>query len=58
MLEVAPVVFLKIGQNNAGSIDFTLASDYSQKVVNGDFNVYAREPFKTKRVNKRGDFLQ
>jgi len=40
IIDVAPIAFLKVGQDQAGAFDFTLMSDYSAKLVAGDVNVY------------------
>lgn len=36
VLDVSPLVFLRMSQNNAGNFDFVLTSDYGEALVNGD----------------------
>jgi hypothetical protein len=46
LVDVAPIAFLKVGQDQAGAIDFKITSDFQNKFVNGDLNVYATDdPF-------------
>ena len=40
IIDVAPIAFLKVGQDQAGAFDFTLMSDYSSKLNDGDINMY------------------
>ena len=58
VLEVAPIVFLKTAQDQIGSIDFTLISDYSDKTRDGDINVYSVSPFETAKVEKTKGLIQ
>lgn len=45
VVDAAPVVFLKLAQDGSGNFDFQLASDYGERLVNGDLNYYDGEPF-------------
>ena len=40
LIDVAPIAFLKVGQDQAGAFDFTITSDYSSKLEAGDVNLY------------------
>ena len=40
VVEVLPFAFLKVGQDQGGAIDFTMKSDYSNLLVNGDILTY------------------
>lgn len=45
LVDVAPIAFLKVGQDQAGLFDIQLASDYSEPFVNGNTNLYTEDPF-------------
>ena len=45
VIDVAPIAFLKVGQDQAGAFDFALTSDYSDPFVSGDVNMYTDDPF-------------
>jgi len=40
LIDVAPIAYLKVGQDQAGAFDFTITSDYSSKLEAGDVNLY------------------
>jgi hypothetical protein len=40
VIDVAPIAFLKVGQDQGGAFDFTLTSDYTAKLRDGDVNAY------------------
>ena len=46
LVDVAPIAFLKVGQDQVGAIDFKITSDYQNKFINADVNMYAEDdPF-------------
>ena len=45
VVDVLPFAFLKVGQDQGGAIDFTMKSDYSNLLVNGDILTYSSDPF-------------
>lgn len=45
IVDVAPIAFLKVGQDQAGIFDFQLASDYNEPYVDGDVNPFTTDPF-------------
>jgi hypothetical protein len=45
IVDVAPIAFLKVGQDQAGVFDFQITSDYAEPYVDGDVNQYASDPF-------------
>ncbi len=52
-VDVAPVAFLKVGQDQSGALDFMLASDYSARMENGDIDFYAEDPFSYPEVTEQ-----
>lgn len=52
VVDVAPIAFLKVGQDQGGAFDLTLTSDYSQRLVDGDESPYSSDPFKYKVKKK------
>ena len=45
LIDVAPIAFLKVGQDQAGAIDFSLKSDFANPIINGDENYYLIDAF-------------
>ena len=43
VIEVAPILFVKIGQEQVGAIDYTITSKKSS-MVSGDLNYYGLDP--------------
>ena len=39
-VDIAPIAFLKVSQDQAGSFDYILTSSYSERVEDGDTNMY------------------
>jgi hypothetical protein len=52
IVDVAPIAFLKVGQDQAGAFDFALTSDYSDPYVSGDVNMYTDVPFEFEEEKK------
>lgn len=58
VVDVAPIAFLKVGQDQAGIFDFQVTSDFDEPYVDGDVSLYATDPFTYGVVeNKTGNFL-
>lgn len=52
IIDVAPIAFLKVGQDQAGAFDFSITSDYSDPIFDGDINIYEGDPFKYEEAQK------
>ena len=45
VVDVAPIAFLKVGQDQASLFDFQISSDYDEPYEDGDVNLYTSDPF-------------
>ena len=45
IVDVSPIAFLKLAQNQAGNFDFSLTSDFGAMVSEGNMNLYSVDPF-------------
>ena len=45
VIDIIPIAFLKVGQDQAGSIDISLSSSYPFVLKDGDLNFYMQGPF-------------
>lgn len=50
LLEVAPIAFLKVGQDAAGGFDFQISSDQGDPFEDGNINKYFQDPFTHKQA--------
>lgn len=46
VIESSPILFVKIGQEQVGAIDFQLIVASNSSLVNSDYNPYTVDPFK------------
>lgn len=51
IVDVAPIAFLKVGQDQSGVFDFQITSDYEEPYIDGDVNMYTADPFEYPKEN-------
>lgn len=51
-VDVAPVAFLSTAQNQGGNFDYMLTSGASNRLLDGDKNVYGSDPFEMEYEEK------
>lgn len=54
MVDVAPIAFLKVGQDQGGKMDFTITSNFGDPSINGDINMYSQDYFEYEPTNVGG----
>lgn len=57
LVDIAPIAFLKVGQDQVGIFDFQITSDYGEPFVDGDTSLYMGDPFAYKKEEKRKNFF-